>query len=66
MRFSDATKDVADNYDDWMKALNSGSLGDQAEAIAGLRDAYADLLDFPEDAFSDQFLTSTDNLNLLK
>ena len=66
LRFSDATKDVADNYDDWMKALSSDSLGDQAEAIAGLRDAYADLLDFPEDAFSDQFLTSADNLNLLK
>ena len=66
LRFSDATKDVADNYDDWMKALSSGSLGDQMEAIEGLRDAYADLLDFPEDAFSDQFLTSADNLNLLK
>ena len=66
LRFSDATKDVADNYDDWMKALSSGSLGDQLEAIDGLRDAYADLLDFPEDAFSDQFLTSADNLNLLK
>jgi hypothetical protein len=42
-----------------MGALTSGSLAEQAEAIAGLRDAYADLLDLDGSSLSDAFLSST-------
>jgi len=66
LRFDDAIQNVVDNYDDWMGALNSGSLQEQAEAIDGLRDAYADLLDLDGSALSDDFLTNAENLELMK
>lgn len=66
LRFDDAITDVTDNYDDWIKALNSGSAQDQAEVIDGLRDAYADLLDMDASALPDSFLKSAENLELMK
>ena len=66
LRFDDAIQDVVDHYDEWMGALNSGSVQEQAEAIAGLRDAYADLLDLDGSSLSESFLTNADNLNLMK
>lgn len=66
LRFDDACKDVADNYEDWMNALNSGSIQEQAEAMDGLRDAYADLLDLDGSSLSSDFLTNTENLDLMK
>ena len=66
LRFDDAIQDVVDHYDDWSGALNSGSIQEQSEAIAGLRDAYADLLDLDGSSLSDSFLTSAENLELMK
>ena len=66
LRFDNAIQDVVDHYDDWIGALNSGSVQEQSEAIAGLRDAYADLLDLDGSSLSDSFLTSTENLELMK
>lgn len=66
LRFDDAIQDVSKNYDDWKKSLESGSWQDQAEAMDGLRDAYADLLDMDGSALPETFLKSTENLNLMK
>ena len=66
LRFDDAIEDVVKNYDDWLAALESGTAQQQAEVIDDLRDAYADLLDLDGDSLSDSFLTSTENLNLMK
>ena len=66
LRFDDACVDVSKNYDDWMDALNSGSLQEQVQAMDGLRDAYADLLDLDGSALSNDFLTNTENLDLMK
>ena len=66
LRFDDAIQDVTDHYEDWTKALENGSLQDQAEVINELRDAYADLLDLDGDSLSDSFLQSAENLELMK
>ena len=66
LRFDDACVDVSKNYDDWMAALNSGSLQEQVQAMDGLRDAYADLLDLDGSALSNDFLTNAENLDLMK
>ena len=66
LRFDDACQDVVKNYDNWMAALESGSLQDQVEAMDGLRDAYADLLDLDGDLLSQNFLSSAENLDLMR
>jgi len=66
LRFDDAIQDVVKNYDDWMKALDSDTLGDDAAIIADLSDAYGDLLNLDGSTLSDSFLTSADNLDLMK
>ena len=60
LRFDDACVDVADNYEDWMAALNSGDLEEQIAVIDDLRDAYSDLLDI------DGFLQNAENLELMR
>jgi len=62
LRFDDAIQNVVDSYDDWMGALTSGAVGEQSEAIDGLRDAYADLLDMDASALPESFLQSAENL----
>lgn len=66
LRFDDACVDVSKNYEDWMAALNSGSLQEQVQAMDGLRDAYADLLDLDGSTLSNDFLTNTENLDLMR
>ena len=66
LRFDNAIEDVVDNYEDWMDALDSGSIQEQAEIIDDLRDAYADLLDLDGSALSNDFLTNAENLDLMK
>ena len=66
LRFDNAIEDVVKNYQGWMDALNNGSIQEQAEIIDGLRDAYADLLDLDGSSLSNDFLTNTENLDLMK
>ena len=66
LRFDDAIEEVQKNYDDWMAALNSGSIQDQAAVMADLKDAYSDLLDLDGESLSENFLMSTNNLELMK
>ena len=66
LRFDDACKDVAKSYSNWMKALNSGSIQEQVQAMSQMRDAYGDLLNIDGDALSEGFLSSTQHLNDMK
>ena len=66
LRFDNAIQDVVDNYDTWLGALQSGSWQEQSQAITGLRDAYADLLDLDGQSLSNNFLTNVENLKLMK
>lgn len=66
MRYDKACESVKDSSEDWMKALESGNLQDQSEAIEEMADAYGNLLDIDGDALSQDFLTNTENLELMK
>ena len=66
LRFDDAIKDVKDNYKGWTETLEKGDVEGTAEAVEGLRDAYADMLDLDGSSLSDDFLTNAENLELMK
>jgi len=66
LRFDNAIEDVVKNYENWMDVLNNGSIQEQAEIIDDLQDAYADLLDLDGSSLSNDFLTNTENLDLMK
>jgi hypothetical protein len=46
--------------------LNSDRVEDHVKATEELRDTYSDLLDLPYESLSDGFLSSKENLDLLK
>ena len=66
LRFDDAIVDVTKNYDSWKDALEYGAMQDYVDIVDDLKDAYADLLDLDWDDFSDSFLQSAENLDLMK
>lgn len=66
LRFDDAIVDVVDNYDDWMAALTSDAVQDQVAVFDELKDAYSDLLDLDGASLSEEFLSSTENLDRMK
>ena len=66
IRFDDAIQDVTDNYDDWNKALKSGSMQAAAKAANEMQKAYGNLLDIDGSVLSSQFLEDADNLDLMK
>lgn len=66
LRFDSACEDVADNYEDWMDALDSGNLQDQAVAMQEMSNAYGDLLNIDGSSLSADFLANADNLELMK
>ena len=66
LRFNDAIADVTKNYEKWNKALKSPAMQDQVKYLDEMADAYGDLLDLDGEALSDSFLTSAENLELMK
>ena len=68
LRYDSALEQVQDKMQDWEKQLNQTNLTlqEQAQLCEELGNVYADLLDVPDNVLSDEFLTSADNLNLLK
>ena len=66
LRFDDAIQDVTDHYEDWIDALNTGSMQSKVKAFEEMRDAYGDMLDMDGSALSEEFLTNTKNLELMK
>lgn len=66
LRYDSAVEDVTENYDDWMDALNAGDLQEQVEVGKELANVYGDMFDIDGSSLSDSFLTSADNLELLR
>lgn len=66
MRYDKAVESVKDSSKDWEKALKSGNIQDQAEAINEMADAYGNLLDIDGSKLSNEFLTNAENLRLMK
>lgn len=66
LRYDSAVEDITENYDDWMDALNADDLQEQAEIGEELANIYGDMFDIDGSSLSDAFLTSADNLELLK
>ena len=63
-RFNKAVDSLDDSYEDWLKTLKSGNLSDVAKTTNELRAVYADLLDLDPSDFTDEFLSSVENLKL--
>lgn len=65
-RYDKAVESVADNYEDWADALESGNLEDQTKAINEMEEAYGNMLDIDGSQLSQDFLTNAENLELMK
>ncbi len=63
-RFNKAVDLVADGYEDWTAALNSGSLSAITKATSEMKIMYANLLNMDTSDFSDAFLRDAENLEL--
>ena len=68
LRYDEAVKDLTDSYDDWVKVLEKSSSASNkyVQTLKQLRNTYGDLLDLDGEAFSEEFLKSRENLELLK
>lgn len=66
LRYNNAIEDVTKNYDKWMKGLKNKTLQNSAADMEELKDAYGDLLNLDGSTLSDEFLTSAENLDLMK
>ena len=65
LRYDSAVEDVKKNSKDWMKILKSGNLQDMADIMDDLENSYNDLLDLDGSVLSDDFITNTENLELM-
>ena len=65
IRFDDAMQDVASNYDNWKKMLNSKDVREVSEAVADLRKTYGNLFDIDGSVLSDDFLKQQENVDKL-
>ena len=65
LRYDKAVEKVVDKSEDWKKALTSGNLQDQAEAIEELEEAYTNMLDIDLGILSKDFLRNANNLDLM-
>ena len=65
-RYNKAVESASENMEDWKDALNSKDISKSTKAISQLKDAYADMFDLSADDFSDQFVSSAENLALME
>ena len=65
LRYDKAVGKIVEKNEDWKKALTSGNLQDQAEAIEELEEAYTDMLDIDLGVLSKDFLKNAKNLDLM-
>ena len=66
LRYDKAVESVKENSEDWLKALKSGNLQDIGESMEDITNAYGNLLDIDASNLSDDFLTSTKNMELMQ
>ena len=65
-RYGKAVEAADGKFDDWKKALTGKDVVKAAETMSELRDIYADMLDLDGDMLSQDFLKSTENIDLMK
>jgi hypothetical protein len=67
-RLARGVDDLSSNFEDWSTAINSGVKNSKAynDALAGLETAMNDILDLDDNTLSEEFLTSTENLELMR
>lgn len=68
MQFNVGLADIIDNYETYLQDLDESNKGtaDYVAALGDVRDAYSRMLEISSDDLSEEFLTSADNLNLMK
>jgi hypothetical protein len=68
MQFNTGLADIIDNYETYTKALDQTNKGtsEYVEALGDVRKAYSQMLDISTEDLSEEFLTSAENLNLMK
>ena len=65
-RYNKAVTDAEGKFDDWKDALKGNDLQKQTNAVKELGGIYADMFDLDADNFSDGFLKSAKNLDLMQ
>lgn len=65
-RYNRAVETAADSMDDWKAALKGTDVVKQSKAVKELGETYADMFDLDASDFSDEFLRSADNLELME
>ena len=65
LRYDSALQNILTNGSTWKSTLATGSNVDKSSLLPTLKNVYADLLDLDEAALSNDFLLSSENLNLL-
>ena len=65
LRYDSSVEKVKKNSKEWMKILKSGNLQDMADIMDDLKNNYNDMLDLEGDALSEDFITNTENLELM-
>ena len=65
-RYNKAVENIDENYEDWMDALESGSIEEQSKAIEELKNSFEDLLDLDYGSLSSEFVKNEKNQKLLQ
>ena len=65
-RYNRAVETASDKMEIWKETLSSDDLAEQIEVINELKSVYADMFDLDTDDFSDEFLKSADNIELME
>ena len=68
LRLNRGLESLADNFDGWYDTLLDGKVEtkEYSEALEGVRESLADVLDVSKDSISTEFIQDTKNLDLLK
>lgn len=64
-RYGRAVEDVEKNYKDWKKVLTDKDLNQMPKVMKELSKSYGDLLDLDGSMLSEQFLSDSENLDLM-
>lgn len=64
-RYGRAVEDVGKNYKDWKKVLTDKDLNQMPKVMKELSKSYGDLLDLDGSMLSEQFLSNSENLDLM-
>lgn len=66
LRYDKAVKSVKESSEDWLDALESGNIQDIGDYMDDITAAYSDMFDIDASKLSDDFLTSTENMEDLQ